>query len=83
MMRALLAMIGAAAGLVGSARAADEPPAPELDFLEYLGSWQAEDEEWVIEAGWEDDEEVAPPADGKQGAETGTDAEPEGANDEA
>jgi hypothetical protein len=81
MMRTLLAMLGAAAGLAGTARAAEEPPVPELDFLEYLGSWQAEDEEWVIEAGWEDDEEVAPPADGKQDAEA--EVEPEGANDEA
>lgn len=23
--------------------------APRLDFLEYLGSWQAEDEEWFVE----------------------------------
>jgi hypothetical protein len=81
MMRKLLAMLGAAAGLVGTARPADEPAAPELDFLEYLGSWQAEDEEWVIEAGWEEDEEVAPPTDGKQEAEA--EAQPEGANDEA
>jgi hypothetical protein len=81
MMRRLLAMLGAAAGLAGTARAADEPAAPELDFIEYLGSWQAEDEEWVIEAGWEEDEDVAPPADGKQDAEA--EVEPEGANDEA
>jgi hypothetical protein len=80
MMCRLLAMLGAAAGLASTAGAADEPAAPELDFLEYLGSWQAEDEEWVIEAGWEEDEEVAPP-DGKQEAEA--EPEPEGANDEA
>ena len=50
---------------------------PEVDFLEYLGSWQAEDEEWVIEAGWEaaeEDEDIAPPQDSKQEPE----AEPEG-----
>jgi hypothetical protein len=83
MIRKLLALLGAAAGLVGTVRAADEAAPPELDFLEYLGSWQAEDEEWVIEAGWDedDDEDVAPPADGKQEAEAG--AEPEGASDEA
>jgi hypothetical protein len=81
MMRRLLAMLGAAAGLASTASAADEPAAPELDFLEYLGSWQAEDEEWVIEAGWEEGEEVPPPPDGKQEAEA--EAEPEGANDEA
>jgi hypothetical protein len=81
MMRKLIAMLGAAAGLASTAGAADEPAAPELDFLEYLGSWQAEDEEWVIEAGWEEDEEVPPSADGKQEPEA--EVEPEGANDEA
>jgi hypothetical protein len=35
-----------------SARA-QEAAEPELDFLEYLGSWQAEDEEWEIAAEWE------------------------------
>ena len=81
MMRRLLAMLGAGAGLVVTVHAADEPAPPELDFLEYLGSWQAEDEEWVIEAGWDEEEEIAPPVDGKQEAEAG--AEPKGASDEA
>jgi len=26
---------------------------PGLDFLEYLGSWQEEDEEWLIVAEWD------------------------------
>jgi hypothetical protein len=77
MIARLFAMLGVAVGLLSTARAADDPAPPELDFLEYLGSWQAEDEEWVIEAGWED-EEAAPPADGKQEPE----AKPEEANDE-
>jgi hypothetical protein len=68
-------MLSVAAGLASPARAADEPEVPEADFLEYLGSFQADDEEWVIEAGWEEDEEVVPPADGKQEPE----AELEGA----
>jgi hypothetical protein len=80
MMRRLLAMLGAAAGLASTAGAADESVAPELDFLEYLGSWQAEDEEWVTEVGWEEGEEDAPPVDGKQEQEP--EPEPEGANDE-
>ena len=80
MTQKLLAMLGVAAGLVSIARAAEEPAEPELDFLEYLGSWQADDEEWVIEAGWEDRdvEETVPPADGEPEPE----AEPEGADDE-
>ena len=27
---------------------ADEAKAPDLDFLEYLGSWEADEEEWVM-----------------------------------
>ena len=26
----------------------DESEAPELDFLEYLGSWEESDEDWVV-----------------------------------
>ena len=29
--------------------------APDLDFLEYLGSWQADDDEWLEIAEWEKD----------------------------
>ena len=79
MTQRLLALLGVAAGLVSTARAAEEPAEPELDLLEYLGSWQADDEEWVIEAGWEDEaEEAVSPADGKPEPE----AEPEGTDDE-
>ena len=34
--------------------AAAEPP-PGLDFLEYLGSWQAADDEWYEIAEWDKD----------------------------
>jgi len=27
---------------------ADDMPAPDLEFLEYLGSWEESDEEWVL-----------------------------------
>jgi len=47
----------AAAGLAGSPSApAEESEEPDLEFLEYLGSWQAQDDEWVIAAEWESDE---------------------------
>jgi hypothetical protein len=61
---AVWAVIVANLALV-SARAADEPEAPGLDFLEYLGSWQEQDEEWVARAGWEnaDDEKRNPDVD--------------------
>jgi hypothetical protein len=38
------------------------PPAdalPDLEFLEYLGSWQADDDEWLAIREWEKDN---PPA---------------------
>jgi hypothetical protein len=28
-------------------------PAPELDFLEYLGTWAEEDDEWLVIEEWE------------------------------
>jgi hypothetical protein len=34
--------------------AADEP-APDLDFLEYLGSWQDDDDAWVAIEEWNKD----------------------------
>jgi hypothetical protein len=49
--------------------AAPEPPGPDLDFLEYLGTWQAEDDEWLAVEEWQRDdaEDAPPPAD--QGTE--------------
>jgi len=38
-----------------SAVQAQDDDAPDLDFLEYLGSWQAEDDEWLVIAEWEKD----------------------------
>ena len=38
----------------GTARAQEGEP-PDLAFLEYLGSWQASDEEWLEIAEWEKD----------------------------
>jgi hypothetical protein len=42
--RALLLTAMAAAGVV---QAADPPSLPQ-DFLEYLGSWEAEDGDWLV-----------------------------------
>ena len=33
--------------LTTAARAAEEP-APDVDFLEYLGMWQESDEDWML-----------------------------------
>ena len=32
---------------------ADEPDGPDLDLLEYLGSWQGDDEEWLAVSEWD------------------------------
>jgi hypothetical protein len=36
-----------------------KPPAtltaPDLDFLEYLGAWQENDEEWLVSEQWQKD----------------------------
>jgi hypothetical protein len=31
----------------------DEPDGPDLDLLEYLGSWQGDDEEWLAVSEWD------------------------------
>ncbi|MEM7503673.1 MAG: hypothetical protein AAF417_16600 [Pseudomonadota bacterium] len=37
---------------MGGAAFADDEALPDLDFLEYLGSWEESDEEWLL---FEDD----------------------------
>jgi hypothetical protein len=39
----------------GRAQDAEPPPAPDLDFLEYLGAWAAEDDEWLAIEEWQKD----------------------------
>jgi hypothetical protein len=41
------ALLLAAMSAAGIASAADVPPLPE-DFLEYLGSWESEDGDWLV-----------------------------------
>jgi len=41
------ALLLAAIAAGGVAAAADAPPLP-ADFLEYLGSWEADDADWVV-----------------------------------
>lgn len=48
MTRSGLALLAAVAGLAGVAQAQDEEP--DLSFLEYLGSWQEGDEDWLVVA---------------------------------
>lgn len=44
---AKMALILAPLGLTAAALAADEVQ-PDLEFLEYLGSWEESDEEWLL-----------------------------------
>ena len=39
----------------GRTQEAEQPPAPDLDFLEYLGAWAAEDDEWLAIEQWQKD----------------------------
>jgi hypothetical protein len=56
-MRAVRALLFALGGLWLTPAQAQEAEEPELDFLEYLGSWQDSDDEWLIVAEWEGDDE--------------------------
>ena len=55
----------AAAGLRALAAQEPEPaePGPDLDFLEYLGAWAEEDDEWLAIEEWQKDNAAAPDED--------------------
>jgi hypothetical protein len=53
-----------------------EPPGPDLDFLEYLGAWAEEDDEWLAIEEWEKDQAAEPDED-TQGSETEKDDDDE------
>lgn len=40
---------------VAAAQEADREAAPDLDFLEYLGAWAGEDDEWLAIEEWRKD----------------------------
>lgn len=44
---------------LGFAAAAQDGDPPDLGFLEYLGSWQEGDEEWLVVAGMGDELDAA------------------------
>ena len=72
-----LILLAVAAGLAASA-AAQEDGAPDLSFLEYLGSWQESDEEWLLIAAMEgeletDQQAVETEEDGEEADETDED----------
>lgn len=61
-MRWLVAACGGLSLIAGQAQEAS----PDLDFLEYLGTWQESDEDWLAVAEWEPE----PAPEGRR--ETGT-----------
>jgi len=58
------------------AQDAEQEPAPDLDFLEYLGTWAEEDDEWLAIEEWQQDE-VAKPGEDPEGSETEKDEDDE------
>jgi hypothetical protein len=49
---------------------------PDLDFLEYLGTWAEEDDEWLAIEEWQKDD-AAEPDEGTEGSETEKDDDDE------
>jgi hypothetical protein len=52
------------------------PPGPDLDFLEYLGAWAEEDDEWLAIEEWQKDQAADRDSDAKE-AETERDDDDE------
>ncbi len=74
-LRSLL-LAGALLGFSGAAAQADDT-LPDAEFLEYLGSWEASDEEWLLvqsavlrETDTGDDERNDPAPDGEESTES-------------
>lgn len=64
-MRFRLAMVALALRLANAqGQEADQGPdqeqSPDLDFLEYLGTWAEEDDEWLAIEEWEKDNGAEP-----------------------
>ena len=74
-LRSLL-LTGALLGACDAAAQADDT-LPDAEFLEYLGSWEASDEEWLLvqsvalrETATSDDERNDPAPDGEESTES-------------
>jgi hypothetical protein len=73
------ALVGLAAlvgmfGMAGAAQADDEE-APDLEFLEYLGSWEASDEDWVIFTASMEEQETSEDKENVQGSDPSPDGD--------
>jgi hypothetical protein len=70
-MRRIVSAVLALACWQTAARAqpAEEAPAPDLDFLEYLGTWAEEDDEWLAIEEWENGTPAKPEEQDPRGSE--------------
>jgi hypothetical protein len=73
MARKRLVLVSVAAAFAGTANAQDEEP--DLGFLEYLGSWQEGDEEWLVVAEMDEELEEEDESPAKDEETDGTDDE--------
>lgn len=62
------------AGAEGQEQEPETAPPPALDFLEYLGAWAGDDDEWLAIEEWEKRDDVEPDED-PEGSETERESE--------
>jgi hypothetical protein len=63
---------------VNAQQAEPEAPSPDLDFLEYLGAWAEEDDEWLAIEEWEKDEAAEADSDAQGSEQEKKDEDDEG-----
>ncbi len=73
--RALLCLAAAAGVFAAGAAGADEASTPDLEFLEYLGSWEASDEDWEIFTAGMEEQEASQNKDNVEGSDPSPDGE--------
>ena len=70
MRRLVSAVLALGCWLPGApAQEAEEVPTPDLDFLEYLGTWAEDDDEWLAIEEWENGDSAKPEEDSEESAE--------------
>ena len=73
----VLALGGSCWLVAAQAQQADAEVGPDLDFLEYLGAWVGEDDEWLAIEEWEKDNGEASGERAKEAPETERDEDDE------
>jgi hypothetical protein len=67
MRRVVSAVLALACWLTGApAQDAEEGAGPDLDFLEYLGTWAEDDDEWLAIEEWEKGNSAKPEEDSEE-----------------